>query len=269
MVRHSVGHAQISDSRTMKGEAMDGATFWILAMLAAFSVGLAKGGAPAFGVLAVPILSLVVSPVTAAGLVLPVLVFSDVFGVWAYRKDVNWGVLKIAVLGILLGTALGWATAHIVSEQFVRVLVGSIGLVFALNLLRTSGKAPPPAQTATLGAGVFWTTIAGFTSFVSHAGAPPWQVWLMPQRLPKMAFAGTTTVGFAIMNVAKIFPYYQLGQLEVESLKVSMVMFAPALFAVFVGYRLVRILPERLFYAIVTWMLLAVSLKLIWDGVLG
>lgn len=247
---------------------MEGMAFWSLATLAAFCVGLSKGGAPAFGALAVPILSLSISPVAAAGLLLPVFVFSDIFGIWAYRRYADWALLRIAVVGIVVGTGVGWATAHLVSENFVRVLIGVIGFTFSLHFLlraRANAAGTPAGRTA----GLFWTTVAGFTSFVSHAGAPPWQVWVLPQKLPRMVFAGTSTFAFAIMNVLKIVPYYYLGQLQVDNLRITLILFIPALTAVFVAYRLIRILPERVFYAVVTWMLLAVSIKLIWDGLAG
>ncbi|MCF2869588.1 sulfite exporter TauE/SafE family protein [Octadecabacter sp. G9-8] len=244
---------------------MDGTLFWTLGVVAAFCVGLSKGGAPAFGTLAVPILSLTISPIAAAGLLLPVFVFSDVFGIWAYRKHANWALLKIAAVGIVVGTGVGWATAHLVSEQMVRLLIGVIGFLFALNfLLRAQLK--PVERPATVPGGLFWTAVAGFTSFVSHAGAPPWQVWVLPQKLPKMVFAGTSTFAFAIMNALKIVPYYVLGQLQADNLRITLILFVPALVGVFVAYRLIRILPERVFYGIVTWMLLIVSIKLIWDG---
>lgn len=249
----------------MKGHIVEGMAFWTLAVIAAFCVGLSKGGAPAFGTLAVPILSLSISPVTAAGLLLPVFVFADVFGLWAYRKHFNLALLKIAAWGIIAGTALGWATAHVVSEDFVRVLIGVIGLVFSLNLVLRRGH-DGPARPARVLPGLWWTTVAGFTSFVSHAGGPPWQVWVLPQKLPKLVFAGTTTFAFAFMNVLKIVPYYLLGQLQAENFRVTLILFVPAVLAVFIAYRLIRIVPERLFYTVVVWMLLLVSIRLIWDG---
>lgn len=249
-----------------KGRIVEEMAFWTLAVIAAFCVGLSKGGAPAFGSLAVPILSLVISPVTAVGLLLPVFIFSDIFGLWAYRKYFDFGLLKVATVGIFIGTGIGWATAHIVPEDLVRVMIGLIGLVFSLNFIMRA-TADGPAQQPSFASGVFWTTVAGFTSFVSHAGAPPLQVWMMPQKLPKMVFAGTATFAFAIMNVLKIWPYYTLGQLQAENLQVTMILFIPAFIAVFVGYALIRVLPTRVFYTVVIWMLLAVSIKLIWDGI--
>ena len=225
---------------------MDGFAFWSLAVLAAFCVGLSKGGAPAFGALAVPILSLTISPVAAAGLLLPVFVLSDVFGVWAYRKYGNWAILRIAVIGIVIGTGIGWATAHIVSDNFVRVLIGVIGFTVSLFFLLRS-RANTQATSAGRTAGLFWTTIAGFTGFVSHAGAPPWQVWVLPQKLPKMVFAGTSTFAFAMMNALKIVPYYALGQLQADNLRVMLILFIPAVIAVLVAYKLIRICPNGCF----------------------
>ncbi|HMO71854.1 MAG TPA: sulfite exporter TauE/SafE family protein, partial [Paracoccaceae bacterium] len=65
---------------------MDGWIFWTLAVTSAVLVGMGKGGLPIVGMLGVPVLSLAISPVTAAGLLLPIYVLSDLFGIWAYRR---------------------------------------------------------------------------------------------------------------------------------------------------------------------------------------
>lgn len=244
---------------------MDSTMFWVLGVTAALCTGLSKGGLPAFSMLAVPVLSLVISPVTAAGLLLPVFLFSDIFGVWAYRREYRVELLKITAVGASLGCAIGWLTAHIVSDDLVRVLIGVIGASFALKyLFWRKGDAAP--RQPTWGLGIFWTTIAGFTSFVSHAGAPPWQVWVMPMQLSKLAFAGTTTIVFAMMNITKIVPYYFLGQFDVANLRVAAMLLLPAVIGVFIGYRLTRVLSDRVFFGIVTWALLGISIRLIWDG---
>lgn len=271
MKRHAVDYVVLAQPDVIpdrKGHVVDSTYFWMMGIAASFCVGLSKGGLPAFGMLGVPLLSLVISPVAAAGLLLPVFVFSDIFGVWAYRREYSRDVVRIAVPGVLLGALVGWLTATIVSEQFVRLLIGVIGTVFALSLLMRRKVSGPP-KDATWGRGVFWTMIAGFTSFVSHAGAPPWQIWVLPQKLSKLAFAGTTTIVFAIMNLSKIVPYYFLGQLDLQNLRVAAVLFLPAVIAVFIGYRLVKVIPDQVFFKIVAWALLLVSAKLIWDGLLG
>ena len=109
--------------------------FWGLATLAAVFVGLGKGGLPVVAALAVPSLALTMSPIAAAGLLLPVYIVSDVFALAAYRRDFNKQVLKIAVIAMSLGVLIGGLTAHLVIEWMVTALIGLMGAVFALKLL--------------------------------------------------------------------------------------------------------------------------------------
>ncbi len=246
---------------------MDGTWFWIAAVMAAVLVGMGKGGLPVVGMLGVPVLSLVISPVTAAGLLLPVYIVSDMFGLYAYRHAFDRRVVGILAIGGTAGVGMGWATASIVQEDAVTLLVGLIGLVFALNLLiRRPNPAAKPAKVAP---GLFWGLLTGFTSFVSHAGAPPYQVYVQPLGLTKAVFAGTTTVLFAYINAIKLIPYFALGQINPGSLQMAAVLAVPAAVAVFAGVRLVKYLPEALFFRLVTWALLLISIKLIRDGVVG
>ncbi len=245
---------------------MDGTWFWPLAVLAAVLVGMGKGGMPMVGMLAVPVMSLAISPVAAAGMLLPVYVVSDMFGLWAYRGQFDRRVVLILAAGGTVGVGLGWATAHLVPVAWVTVLVGVIGLVFALNMLLRRGAAPGTRRRGAAGPGLFWGGVTGFTSFVAHAGAPPFQVYVQPLNLPKLVFAGTGTVLFAYVNAIKLVPYWALGQLNPQNLAVAATLAVPAAAAVFAGLWLTRRLPERLFFRLVTWALLAISLRLVWQG---
>lgn len=247
---------------------MDGPSFWTMAILASVFVGLSKGGLPVIGMLAVPVLALVLPPVTAAGLLLPVYVASDMIGLYAYRRAFDARVLKILVPATTLGVGLGWATASAVPEALVTGLVGLIGAVFALNLLFRR-RAPAPARRAGVAAGGVWGVLTGFTSFVSHAGAPPYQVYVLPLGLEKMVFAGTSTILFAYVNAIKLVPYWALGQLSAQNLQAAALMVVPAALAVLAGVRLVRVIPQALFFRLVTWALLAISLRLMWQAVAG
>ncbi|ACM02221.1 sulfite exporter TauE/SafE family protein [Cereibacter sphaeroides] len=244
---------------------MDGYGFWALAVIASVLVGMSKGGLPVVGIMSVPLLSLVISPVTAAGLLLPIYVVSDMFGLYAYRHEFDLKVLKILIPGATAGVFVGWLTASVVPEAAVEGLVGLIGAVFAANLLLR--RTDPPAKPARLLPGLVWGTATGFTSFVSHAGAPPYQVYVLPLKMPKIVFAGTSTILFAYVNAIKLIPYAALGQLSTENLRVAAWLMVPAAVSVFFGYRLVQIVPQALFFRIVTWALLLISLRLIWQAV--
>lgn len=247
---------------------MDSIYFWPLAIAASVFVGMGKGGLPVVAMLAVPALALVMSPVAAAGMLLPVYVVSDMFGLIAYRRNFDRTVLTIIICGMTVGVGIGWALAHVVPEPAVTLVVGLIGTIFALNLILRE-KPDTPARKPRWKSGLFWGTITGFTSFVSHSGGPPYQVWVLPLKLSKAVFVGTSVIAFSYVNAIKLVPYYFLGQLNLENLRVAALLMAPAAASVWLGVWLVRILPEKLFFQLVTWALLILSLKLIWDGAAG
>jgi uncharacterized protein len=262
------GPGKLGLAVTLSEAAMEDIGYWVAGVIAAALVGMGKGGVPIVGMLAVPVMALVMSPVLAAGLLLPVYVVSDMFGLYAYRHAFDRRVLAILLPGAVVGIGFGWATASVVPEAAVTLLVGVIGVAFALNLILRKPVVAAPKR-AEVGPGLFWGAVTGFTSFVSHAGAPPYQVYTLPLGMTKSVFAGTSTIAFTVINAVKLVPYYALGQLNPGNLQVAAVLAIPAAIAVFAGVRLVHWMPERQFFRLVTWALLMISVKLVWDGTRG
>jgi uncharacterized membrane protein YfcA len=240
--------------------------FLVVAGLASFIVGLSKGGLPMIGILSVPLMALVISPIAAAGLLLPIYVISDMFGLWFYRRDYSLTNLKILVPATTIGVGVGWAAASITSERLVTLVIGIIGLAYCANALIKRRGGTVPARPADVGRGYFWGIIAGFTSFVSHSGGPPYQMYVLPQRLEKMVFAGTSTILFAYVNAIKLVPYYLLGQLGTSDWTLALILAAVAVLGTFTGVQLVKVLPQKIFFAAVETALFMVSVKLVYDA---
>ncbi len=240
--------------------------FWVLAVVATFLVGASKGGLPGIGILGVPVLAQAISPVVAAGLLLPLYVLSDFYGLWLYRKNFDVWNIKILVIASAIGIAIGWATAQYNSDELVKFIVGVIGIWYTIDLLLKNRKAIEP-KPADVPRGLFWGILTGFTSFVAHAGGTPFQMYVLPQRLEKMVYAGTATITFAIINAMKLPPYFMLGQINLNSLEKCLYLAPVALIGAWAGFRLTRILPEKIFFRAVEVALFLVSLKLIWDAV--
>lgn len=257
---------------------IDDPLFYLAAVPAVVLTGLSKGGlGAAFGFAAVPILALVISPVRAAGLMLPILLMSDVVAMWSYRRQFRADLVWHLALPATIGTALGWATASYVSDDAVRLLVGLLSIAFVARILLLERAhalkvaagaavgAPPPQGKSLAGAGV-WGTLTGYTSFVAHAGGPPYQAYVQPMRLSPTLFAGTAAIFFGALNMMKVLPYAMLGQFTAENLLTSVLLAPLTIASTFAGVKLVRIIDERLFYKLLTWSVLVVGLKLIYDG---
>jgi uncharacterized protein len=242
-----------------------GIAFFLVAGLAALLVGLSKGGLSMAGALGTPVLALVMSPLKAAALLLPIFVVSDWFGLYAYRRDFDRRNLLILIPAAIAGIGIGWLSSSIVSDRMVGMFIGVIGIAFCLNAWRQRHH-PPVARPADIPRGLFWGAIAGFTSFVSHSGGPPYQVYVLPQRLSKTVFAGTTTITFAVINMVKLLPYWHLGQLDAANLKMSVLLMPIAVAGTFAGVWLVRIIPHRTYFVLIHVALFVLSLKLVSDA---
>lgn len=240
--------------------------FWCLAVLASVFVGMGKGGLPVIAALAVPSMSLFMSPIAAAGLLLPVYIVSDVFALSAYRRDFDKSVLKIGIIGMTIGVVLGGLTAHIIIDWIVTALIGLISFLFALQQIFNQSR-DKISHKINNKRGYFWCTVAGFTSFISHTGGPPWQIFVLPIGLKKSIFVGTSVIAFSYCNLIKLIPYIWLGQLNFTSFKMSLLLMVPASLAVFAGVKIVKIIPEPLFFKIIVWALLLISIKLMADGI--
>lgn len=242
--------------------------YLVLASFAAVLIGMSKGGLPLVGMLSVPVLSLVMSPVKAAVLLLPLFVISDAVGVWLYRKNYSWVNLKILVPAGIAGVLIGWMTAAMISELTIKFLIGLVGVSFCLQTWFKRGPSDVP-KPASLPKGIFWGGVAGFTSFIAHAGGPPFQIFVLPQKLSKAEFAGTATILFAIINLSKILPYQNLSPYTADDFWKVLVLVPFALLGTFLGAYLTKRIADAWFFRLVQTGLFVLSLKLIWDAVAG
>lgn len=247
-------------------------SFWLLAALAVVLVGMSKAGfGGAAGSLAVPLLAIAVSPPFAAAVLLPILLALDAIGLVVFRGKGDWQNLRLLLPAAMLGIGFGWLTFGHVDPRWIRLLIGLEAIAFAVDRFRAStlhnDLAVPPAPT--FAAGMFWGSLSGFTSFISHAGGPPAMHFLMPQNMDKMRLVGTMTIFFSVVNFAKLGPYFHLGLIDGKNLAVSAMLlpFVPIGYAI--GYRLLHAVDMRGFNRVTAWTLLAAGIKLVWDGVQG
>lgn len=245
--------------------------FYAVAVPAVILTGFSKAGlGGAVGSLSVPLMSLAIAPPQAVAIMLPILLLMDAMGLVAFRGRFDARVLRIAVPSGLIGIVLGWVLFRQFDDRWIRALIGAEAVIFGLQKLlegRAAWSGPPAALRP--GRAVFWSAISGFTSFVSHAGGPPFQMYVLPLKLDKTLYAGTGVIFFAVVNAVKLPPYFALGQFSAANLMTSAMLIPLAPLATFAGAWLVKRVDQTLFYRITYAALIPVGLKLIWDGIAG
>ncbi len=240
--------------------------YWIIAALAAFLMGLSKGGVPMIALLSVPLMSLFMDPAHAAGLLLPIYIVADMYAVYLFRKAFSRRNLKILLPGAIVGILIGFAAISYVPGDAGKLLVALIGFFYLVSTVRKRlAKVPVPPQTADGPRGIFWGTLAGLTSYISHAGGPPFQAYVLPQKLDKMVYLGTSTIFFTVVNLLKVPPYILAGQITWDSASQAIWLAPFALAGAWSGAAVSRALPERVFFILIEIALAVVSVKLLYE----
>jgi uncharacterized membrane protein YfcA len=241
--------------------------FYALAVPAVVALGLSKGGFAGVGQMAVPMLALVMPPLEAAAIMLPIMIAQDWTAVWVYRKEWNGRILAIMIPGALVGiAAAGWLASYI-SDAAVRVFIGVTTIAFVIYSFLGAMRIAKEVRPASIPGGVFWGAMSGFTSTICQAGGPPYQMYVLSQKLPKMVFVGTTAVFFATMNLFKVIPYVALGQFSAKGLGTSLALLPLALVTNQLGFWLVRRTPQELFYKVTLILMFLISIELVRSGV--
>lgn len=246
------------------------AQFWIVAGLAAYLMGLSKGGVPMIAILSVPLLSLFMDPALAAGLLLPIYITTDMYAVYLFRKAFSVRNLKILLPAGACGVGLGFLAVSYVPGDAIKLLVAGIAMSYLLySLRRRVSKREFPPKPADMPRGLIWGALSGLTSYISHAGGPPYQAYVLPQRLDKLTYLGTTTIFFSAVNLLKVPPYIVAGQITWDSVGQAVWLIPCALAGAWSGAKIARLLPERVFFLLVEIALAGVSVKLVWEVLAG
>jgi uncharacterized membrane protein YfcA len=246
--------------------------FYLLALPAVMALGLSKGGFAGVGQVATPMLALVMPPLEAAAIMLPIMIVQDAISVWVYRKDWSGRIMAIVLPGALIGVGCGWLLAAHISDAAVRVFTGAATLTFVLyNWIGPTVVANEVAKDVNptnVPLGVFCGLLSGFASTVAQAGAPPYQIYVLAQKLPKMTFVGTTAIVFASVNWLNVVPYFALGQFSTKGLGTSLALLPLAIATNLIGFWAVRVTPTEIFYRISYIIMFIISFELVREGVI-
>lgn len=239
-----------------------------IGVFAALLAGVSKGGFGSGASFAgAAILALFVPPAVALGIMLPILMLIDISTLRPYWRQWSRFEVTLLILGGVPGIGLGIAFYRMADADLLRLLIGGIALAFVLwqTVLKArvmrQGQAPLPGWI-----GVVAGLVAGFTSFVSHAGGPPAAIYLLSRGLNKTRYQATTVLMFFVFNIVKAVPYGMLGLFTRETLMIDLILAPFALLGAWIGVRAHRILPERAFFAVTYVLLSMTGSKLIWDA---
>ena len=233
--------------------------------LIAFMRGAFGGG---FAVVGIPLLSLVMDPLSAGALLAPVFVAMDVVA-FRYWRPSTWSKPDLLPLvpSLVIGIACGSVALSMLDARAVAIVIALITLSFTFLWLWGGGeitvrpRSTPKAVVAGFGSGV--------TTMVAHAGGPPLAMYLLPLGLAKEVYAGTTSLFFTVANSAKAVPWLLLVKPSGTVWMLMAISLLAVPVGVWAGWKLHQRLDQRQLYRACYVLLTGPGLKLLWDGLAG
>ncbi len=232
--------------------------FWLIAYLGVILTGISKSGfAGGAGVLAVPLIALLLPVPQAVVIMLPILIVMDIKTLQYYKQHIDILLLKKLIFPALVGIAIGGLTLGIIPEKGLQAGLGILCIIFAL--WHTLNKAFKKLASISW----FWAYLSGFTSTLIHAGGPPINIFLIHLKLPKLTWLATSAAFFGLMNLIKTVPYMLNKQWSEQLLNISLLLLPAAFIGVYLGKHIQTRLSEQHFSLVCRYLLLTAGLSLI------
>ena len=239
--------------------------FFLTVVPAIILFGIAKSGlGGSIALISIPLMTISMPLTTALGIILPILIFSDFIATYKYRKEFDIETLKLIVPFAAIGIFIGSLTFSYFSEELLKFIIGLMGFLFAGHYFFFKKNKEAKSEKNFLKGGIC-SAVAGFTSFSVHAGGTPASIYLLPLRMKKEIYVGTRIIFFTFVNLIKLPLYINLSMMNFETFKQSLILFPVALIGILIGYQLLKIIEEKLFYNILYALIFVTSSKLILD----
>ena len=216
----------------------------VIAMVALF-IGMAKTGVHGAGMVAVPLLAAAFGGKVSSGILLPILIMADVFGVTYYHRHASWKHLVKLFPWAILGVLIGVYTGHYINDETFKAIMAVIifvSVIIMLWLENTNKKAVPDYYWFAIIMGI----AAGFTTMVGNLAGSVAALYLLSMRLPKNAFIGTAAWFFMVLNWFKV-PFHILvwGTIDWNTLQLD-ILFLPIIgLGAWVGVTIIKRIPEK------------------------
>jgi uncharacterized membrane protein YfcA len=219
---------------------------WTIIMACGMLIGMSKVGMPGVSMIVVPALAFIFGAKQSTGVLLPILMMADIFGVAYYRRHANWAhlikVLPWALVGLLIALWIG----EIVNDvQFKNLIATLVFLSIGLMLWQDKRKGTtffPDKWWFAAAMGI----LGGFATMIGNVAGPVFAIYLLAMHLPKNSFIATGAWFFMIINFSK-FPLqlFVWNNINLSTLAIDLVTLPAIAVGAILGFKMVKIIPER------------------------
>jgi uncharacterized protein len=240
--------------------------FFLIALLAAFCIGLSKAGFSGISMVSVVLLADLYGAKESVGLALPLLIAADLMAYPAFIHHGSWRPVWKLLGPALAGLALGWWMLGWIPDADARRVIGAC--VLLMVALQVSKRWKPGVfDRCVESRGFGWSAgvLGGFATMLANAAGPVIQLYLTARKIPKMELIGIGARFFLLINLIKVPLNARLALITPDSLLENAKLLPAVVLGIFGGKWLIRHVPQVAFeWMIVVFSAIAGLRLLIW-----
>ena len=219
---------------------------WLLLAVCGLFIGMSKVGVPGISMIVVPILAFIFGGKASTGVLLPILMMADLFGVGYYHRHAQWKFLFKLLPWAFAGVGIALWVGEVVDDEWFKnimaiLVFASIALMLWKDRRKTDNIFPDTWWFAAL-MGVF----GGFATMIGNVAGPIFAIYLLAMHLPKNSFIGTGAWFFLIINFSK-FPLHVFvwKTIDRSTLTLDIIVLPAIALGAFLGVTLVKKISDK------------------------
>jgi len=225
---------------------------WGLFVICAMLVGMSKVGVPGVSMFVVPTLAIIFGGKASTGILLPMLMMADLFGVGYYHRHAEWKYLVKLLPWAFVGVGIALWVGEVVNDEWFKNIIAILVFLCIGLMIWKDRKKDVNLFPDTWWFAASMGVLGGFATMIGNVAGPIFAIYLLAMHLPKNNFIGTTAWFFLIINYSK-FPLHILvwKTINWHTLTLDILMLPGIALGAVLGIWLVKKLSDKFYRAFV------------------
>ena len=223
--------------------------YFLLFLIVAMIIGMAKAGLSGFGLAIIPVMALIFGAKESTGVILPILIAADIMAVIYYHRNAVWKYIIRILPWAAAGVFIALITGKMVNNNQFRVVMMTVVwimlILMILNDIRNKKGSEIPGNP--LFASLMGLS-GGFATMIGNAAGPVFTLYFLAMRLPKKEFIGTGAWLYLIINTGKL-PLQALVWKNItwNFLMLDLISIPFIALGILIGIHIVKLFPENIY----------------------
>ena len=209
-------------------------------------MGFSKTGFPGLAMVNVLIMAEIFTAKISVGIIVPMLIACDLTVYPMFRRYSSWKEVLPLLPAVFVGLIAGYFLLDHIDELTARKGIGVI-ILLMLMLQLSRIRLGNALSKMTHSSSFKWASglLIGTSTIMANAAGPVFSIYALVEKMAKETFLGVGARCFLLINIIKLPMVAHLGLIDERSLKINLVVLPALIAGIFIGRKIIQIIPQR------------------------